>query len=502
MKSTVFFSTSAHSYLYDTFHNSFLYAHPLWKFFCEFEEKGIPVAEWRELMSTTQPQLYSKYEHEMQRYQDKYLFLKKNNYFQKLPDERVVPEISELQVERALDDIHQIVFEVTNQCNLNCKYCAYGELYSNYDVRDNAYLSIEKGKKVLDYFISRWKQNPPRSYKREMYVSFYGGEPLLNMDFIKEMVAYVESNFPKEINYQFSMTSNAVLLQKNMDYLVAKEFHLLISLDGDEQGQSYRVNHAGINSFVTILPQIRKLKEAYPEYFKKYVNFNSVIHNRNSAEGVLNFIKGEFDKVPRISELNDNGINADKKEEFLRTFQNISESLQKAKSKEKTEEQYFINLPKVRSMGIFTTCCTDNYYSGYNDFFSQKSFHSAYPTGTCIPFSKKIFITATGKVYPCERIGEDSPLGKVNEDKGLIIDSKEVASFYNTFFLKMSELCNRCYRLTTCASCMYYFKDIQNPACEDFQNRKSYEAHLARHLEILELEPHLQARIREEVTFS
>ncbi len=502
MEATVFFNTHQHTYLYDALNNTFLYAHPLWKEFKKLDEQGVSLDEWESQISTTQPQLYECYQDELQYYKNKYLFLKESGFFQKLPDQRVVREITQSQVESSLDDIHQIIFEVTNRCNLNCKYCGYGDLYSNYDVREDVDMSLEKGKKVLDFFIARWKLRPPRSYKREMYVSFYGGEPLLNMPFIKEMVAYVEANFPKEINFCFSLTTNAVLLQKNMDYLVEKKFHALISLDGDEQAQSYRANHAGINSFATILPQIKTLKSKYPDYFKEFVNFNAVIHNRNSVEGVLTFVKNEFDKVPRISELNDNGINPDKVEAFYKTFQNISVSLEKAEHRQKTEDDYFIDLPKVRDIGLFITRNTDNYISNYDDFFAPKKTYLSHGTGTCVPFSKKLFVTSTGKVYPCERIGEETPLGKVDETKGLQIDIEAVLLFYNTFFSKMSGLCNICYQLRTCASCMYYFKDIQNPVCEDFQNKKDFEQHLAYYINVLESEPQLQARIREEVTFT
>ncbi|HEY5570570.1 MAG TPA: radical SAM peptide maturase [Bacteroidales bacterium] len=502
MEATVFFNTPQHTYLYDASNKAFLYAHPLWKEFKALEDQGVKPEEWEERISNSLPHFYEQYRADLPYYKNKYFYLKEQGFFQKLPEERTIAELRSKQVDYALDDIHQIVFEVTNRCNLSCKYCGYGELYSNYNVREGVDLSIANGKKVLDYFIARWKLHPPRSYKRELFVSFYGGEPLLNMPFIKEMVAYVELHFPKEINYQFSMTSNCVLLQKNVDFLAEKKFHLLISLDGDEQAQSYRVNHAGVNSFSTIIPQIKALKENYPDYFRELVQFNAVLHNRNTAESVLEFVKAEFDKAPRISELNDSGINPDKIEEFYQTFQNISVSLEKAKHRERTEQAYFIELPKVRALGIFTTRYTDNYLRMYDEFFLSNNFTKLFSTGTCVPFSKKIFITSIGKIFPCEQIGEEIPLGSVDETNGLQIDRESVVAFYNAFLSKIAGLCNRCYRLSSCSSCMFYFKDIHNPVCDDFLNKSGFEEYLADYMQILENEPHLQARIREEVTFS
>ena len=110
-------------------------------------------------------------------------------------------------------------------------------------------------------------------------ISFYGGEPLLNMDFIKQTITYTEKLPDTGRVFNYSMTTNAMLLDKYMDYLVEKDFTILISLDGDEQGQSYRTDHAGNNSFQRVYRNIMLLKEKYPEYWNQKVSFNAVLHN-------------------------------------------------------------------------------------------------------------------------------------------------------------------------------------------------------------------------------
>lgn len=59
-----------------------------------------------------------------------------------------------------LSDLRQIVFEVTDLCNLNCKYCGYGDFYDNYDTREKKGLPIEKATLFMDYIFSYWKNNP------------------------------------------------------------------------------------------------------------------------------------------------------------------------------------------------------------------------------------------------------------------------------------------------------------------------------------------------------
>lgn len=73
------------------------------------------------------------------------------------------------------------------------------------------------------------------------------------------------------------MTTNAILLDRYMDFLAENEFRLLISLDGDEKGQSYRVDTKGKNSFDKVLANIQLLRSKYPSYFEHYVMFNSVL---------------------------------------------------------------------------------------------------------------------------------------------------------------------------------------------------------------------------------
>lgn len=131
-------------------------------------------------------------------------------------------------IEKQLDKVSQIVFEVTDKRNLNCRYCAYGELYANYDERETSFMDFDTAKSVLDYFISRWNDNPYKSKEQHVFISFYGGESLLGRMFIKEVVAYVEDNFPSFVKYTFSMRTNAVLLNKYMEYLVGKFLIIIV----------------------------------------------------------------------------------------------------------------------------------------------------------------------------------------------------------------------------------------------------------------------------------
>ena len=148
------------------------------------------------------------------------------------------------QIKSALSNTPQITFEVTDACNLCCEYCAFGKLYSDYDKRENKMLSVQAAKCFIDYMAALWTSPENHSMHNNIYIGFYGGEPLLNMHFIREIVNYLKlGSYAKHFSY--NMTTNALLLDRYMDFLVNNDFSLLISLDGDAENDSYRVKADG-----------------------------------------------------------------------------------------------------------------------------------------------------------------------------------------------------------------------------------------------------------------
>lgn len=106
-----------------------------------------------------------------------------------------------------LINLKQITFEVTDVCNLKCKYCGYGELYNDYDKRIGQKLSKEKAIRLLEYLDEIWKLQSAHSYKKKTYISFYGGEPLLNMSLIKTVVDWFNNKKMIQSNFIFNTRS-------------------------------------------------------------------------------------------------------------------------------------------------------------------------------------------------------------------------------------------------------------------------------------------------------
>jgi len=434
-------------------------------------------------------------------YLGKIRFLKESGLFSETPftkrkfDGRLTGE----GVKRSLANTKQVTFETTERCNLKCKYCGYGEFYDDYDVRERKDLDIEKAKIFLKYMEELWNSPYNVSHGNNIYISFYGGEPLVNFRFVKEIVEFTEKLNLKHNRFTFSMTTNGVLLGKHMDFLAEKKFNLLISLDGNKWNNSYRVFESGKESFEIVVKNVNQLRDKYPEYFKERVNFNAVLHNRNSVSEIHEFFKKNYDKTPSIGELNNVGIREDKIEEFRRTYQNVYESLFSAEDYTYIEKEMFINLPTIQNLSTFVFQYSDSKYETYDDFFTEEG-GSFIPTGTCLPFSKKVFITAKGKILPCERVPHKYGLGFVKDD-GVDIDFEKIAEKYNGYYDKLRGQCEKCYNRLHCGQCMLQLDmDSDKPVvCNGFMNKKDYTDYLSANTGFLEEEPENYEKIMKEV---
>ncbi|MDL2303343.1 radical SAM peptide maturase, partial [Dysgonomonas sp. OttesenSCG-928-D17] len=401
----------------------------------------------------------------------------------------------------ALANTPQITFEVTDACNLKCTYCAYGDIYSDYDERKNNVLSTQKAITFLDYLKRLWESPLNKSYKKDIYVSFYGGEPLLNMHFIEKIVDYINNELNCRTRvFTFSITTNATLLNKYMDYLVQKNFNLLISLDGDEAGTAYRIDLAGHPAFKKITDNVNLLREKYPEYFEQKVNFSSVLHNLNSVEGIYTFFKNKYNKNPIISELNDMGVRREMKVQFLNIYNNSAESLRLSKHSKKIEEDMFMKSGAYYSASIFLQQYNEFVYKDYNELLLGRKRSYIIPTGTCIPFGRKVYVTVNGKILPCERVDHKFALGQLS-DNSTNIDFEYIAKKYNNYYKKLDTQCKSCYNKQACSQCIFYIPDIdQNKvACHRFMSKEVYEEYRNNQLAFFANHPDAYYKIMTEV---
>lgn len=152
--------------------------------------------------------------------------------------------------------IKALCIHIAHTCNLNCSYCfaSQGKYHG-----DRAIMSFEVGKRALDFLVEN------SGTRRNLEVDFFGGEPLMNFDVVKEMVAYARS-IEKEHNknFRFTLTTNGLLIDDDVIEFANKEMsNVVLSLDGRKEiHDRYRVDYAGNGSWERIVPKFQKLVEA------------------------------------------------------------------------------------------------------------------------------------------------------------------------------------------------------------------------------------------------
>ncbi|WP_319229242.1 radical SAM peptide maturase [Draconibacterium orientale] len=360
-------------------------------------------------------------------------------------------DVSPQMIQNAFGLTNQVIFEVTERCNLSCEYCALGETYNNVSARRYKNMEWQTAKTVLDFYITKWNNITPRNFKKYFYIGFHGGEPLLNMPLVQRIIDYIEENV-SHINFLYSMTTNGTLLNKHIEYLVEKNFLLNISMDGDMKMNSYRIYNNGNEIYNDLFSNLKKIQTKYPGFFKENVEFISVQNNRNTDEGILTYFDKEFGKTSEIHPLSSSMIaNYDKWNSMRRKNEEIE-----------GEESFNDNL--FEYMRLFS----GNFYTNYRSLLdtSRKEFT---PTGTCIPFSLRVFVTVRKTILSCERVGFDTVLGKVT-DGGVEIDYEKIANLYNNIFDKFKSQCKNCYKKESCVICFLldkrYFEE--NFTCENY----------------------------------
>ena len=152
--------------------------------------------------------------------------------------------------------IKALCLHVAHTCNLNCSYCFASQ--GKYQ-GDRALMSFEVGKQAFDFLIAN------SGTRRNLEVDFFGGEPLMNWDVVKQLVAYareIEGKYNK--NFRFTLTTNGVLIDDDVIEFANREMsNVVLSLDGRREiHDHFRRDYAGNGSYDKILPKFKQLVDS------------------------------------------------------------------------------------------------------------------------------------------------------------------------------------------------------------------------------------------------
>ncbi len=186
--------------------------------------------------------------------------------------------------------IKALCLHVAHTCNLNCSYCFAGQgKYKG----DRAVMSLETGKRALDFLIEN------SGTHHNLDVDFFGGEPLLNWDVVKALVAYGrEQEKIHGKNIRFTLTTNGVLLDDEVTEFCNKEMHnVVLSLDGrKETNDRFRKDYKGNGSYDMIVPRFKKFAEARGDK-EYYMRGTYTHHNADFLNDILHMADLGFTKL-------------------------------------------------------------------------------------------------------------------------------------------------------------------------------------------------------------
>lgn len=363
--------------------------------------------------------------------------------------------IKNLEFKNRKPVIKAMCLHVAHDCDLRCKYCfaSQGDFEG-----DRSLMSLEVGKKALKFLVEN------SGNRRNLEVDFFGGEPLMNFDVVKELVTYGKSlEKDNNKNFRFTITTNGVLLDdKKIDYINENMDNVVLSIDGrKEVNDLMRTTPNGKGSYDIIVPKFKDLikKRGEKTYYirgtftkfntdfaKDVIHFSDLGFKSTSVEPVVT--KPEYDYALSEKDL----------EEIFNQYDLLADELLARKNTEK--EFDFFHFTMDLSQGP----CIIKRLSG------------------CGAGSEYVAITPEGDIYPCHQFvgDEDFKIGNILEgtyNNHLSNDFKE-AHVYN------KEKCKECWAKFYCsggchANAYNFNNDINIPydlGCE--MERKRIECSL------------------------
>lgn len=339
--------------------------------------------------------------------------------------------------------VEMLVLQVTQACNLTCSYCPYAcKEKKTYRSHSNRSMSFDIAKKSIDFYEAHSKA------LNKAVIAFYGGEPLINFDIIKQSVEYSKEVFLGK-DLQFFMTTNGTLLTDDIiDFLAVNDFKVTFSIDGPASVHDINRKQAdGKGSFDKVFANLKKTAAAFGSEYASHVDINMVINPQTDPHEVLKLFEDPFFKDHDISVRVTVAEDTHLYEKF-NTTDRFKEFIRKSNT-----YQLFDLLGMIKDTSIFNKRNVSRYHEMIDNFRAIKPElpDECAPSGPCIPGKRRLFVDVNGSLFPCERVNEQSDLMKI----GSISDGFDADKTYA--LLNISQLepesCRNCFALRHCSVC-------------------------------------------------
>ena len=341
--------------------------------------------------------------------------------------------------------VKAMCLHMAHDCNLACKYCFAGE--GEYH-GDRGLMSLEVGKKALDYLVEN------SGSRVNLEVDFFGGEPLLNWEVVKQLVAYGrEIEKVKNKKFRFTLTTNGTLLNDEIMEFVNKEMsNLVLSLDGrKEVNDRMRPHKGGQGSYDKIVPKYIAAAESRNQT-NYYVRGTYTHFNTDFAKDVLHMADLGFKQISVEP------VVAPPEAEYALTMEDIPTLVAQY-------DELAAEMQKREEEG-----------NGFNFFHFMIDLEGgpcvAKRLSGCGSGCEYLAVTPWGDFYPCHQFVGETEFLMGNVDEG--ITNKEIQEMFHASNVYSKEACKNCfakfYCSGGCAANAYHFhgniNDCYEVGCE------------------------------------
>ncbi len=335
--------------------------------------------------------------------------------------------------------VKALCLHVAHDCNLRCKYC----FASQGDFKgERLLMPLEVGRKALEFIsINSGK-------RKNLEVDFFGGEPLMNFDVVKELVSYgriLEKKYNK--NFRFTITTNGVLLDEDkMDFINENMSNVVLSLDGRKKINDYmRKTVNGQGSYDVIVPKMKKMVEKRKDK-DYYIRGTFTKYNKDFSEDIMEYYNLGFKKVSMepvvASPKEDYALMEEDLEEVLREYEKFSKEYIDIKKKDKDFMFFHFMIDLNQGPCIIKR------------------------TVGCGAGSEYMAVTPEGDLYPCHQFvgNEDFKMGNVFTG----IENTTIRDEFKKANVLTKEECSGCWARYYCsggchANAYNFNKDIKKP---------------------------------------
>lgn len=130
-------------------------------------------------------------------------FCENSNFISKMP--LITKSIESYLIHSGFN---QLIFSVTTDCNFRCSYCIYSDNFDEFRNHSYEYMNFDIAKKAIDIYLKYFIEKEKYDLLKKPAFSFYGGEPLLNFNLIKQIVSYIKSKYCEDVI--FSITTMVI----------------------------------------------------------------------------------------------------------------------------------------------------------------------------------------------------------------------------------------------------------------------------------------------------